>query len=299
MRSQHLRLALAASMLAACSEPQVANPPPADVVANDLATADAPDTPDVDDAPDVSDAPDAPDADEALDAADVSDAPDARDAVEVAVDTGPPPCTSDADCAGSAGGPACDTLRGRCVQCRPGNEARCSASEYCVEATGRCAAGCRDDAACEATAGPGAARAVHCDTTMHRCLACFEDTHCPAGNICSASVCVPGCSATQPCMRGLTCCDAQCVDAASNAEHCGACDVACAAAHGAAGCSAGRCVVTACTAPYGDCDGDASNGCERDTSADLANCGACGNACASPDNVCVGGACLAADAGGT
>lgn len=44
-------------------------------------------------------------------------------------------------------------------------------------------------------------------------------------------------------------------------------------------CQAGTCGSPTCAAGFGDCDGDASNGCERDLSADVGSCGACGFAC--------------------
>lgn len=50
-----------------------------------------------------------------------------------------------------------------------------------------------------------------------------------------------------------------------------------------------------CPAPYSDCDGQRSNGCETDTSTDLANCGECGNVCPVPSHssaaTCVAGEC--------
>ncbi len=294
MRSLHGLLASALALVVACSDNQVANPNRPDAVAKDLPASDMPDITDADDSSDARDVTDVTDASDVTDVSDVTDAADVTDAsdvVEAAVDTGPPPCAADSDCATSAGGPACDALSGRCVQCRPGNDARCSSSEYCDARSGRCVAGCRDDAACEATAGPGGARPVHCDAMMHRCFVCYLDSHCPAGNICSANTCVPGCSDAQPCPRGSSCCDAQCVDTMSNLTNCGACGVTCSAPRGSAACSAGRCVITGCPAPYGDCDGDASNGCETDNDRDLANCGSCGGACAAPDNVCAMGAC--------
>ncbi|MFO0649467.1 MAG: hypothetical protein U0326_24715 [Polyangiales bacterium] len=125
---------------------------------------------------------------------------------------------------------------------------------------------------------------------MHRCFVCYLDSHCPAGNICSADTCVPGCSDAQPCPRGSTCCDAQCIDTTSNLTNCGGCGVTCAAPRGAVACSAGRCVITGCPAPYGNCDGDAANGCETDNDTDGLNCGSCGNVCPAGQS-CVRGEC--------
>ena len=70
-----------------------------------------------------------------------------------------------------------------------------------------------------------------------------------------------GCSATVPCAAGGTCCDGLCQNLQTDPAHCGAC------------------AVTACAANFADCDGNAANGCEFDTGASLAHCGACGRAC--------------------
>ena len=45
-------------------------------------------------------------------------------------------------------------------------------------------------------------------------------------------------------------------------------------------CEGGICTAPACAPPFGDCDGVAANGCEQDLTADVSNCGACGNSCA-------------------
>jgi len=75
------------------------------------------------------------------------------------------------------------------------------------------------------------------------------------------------------------------------------CGVACPTpAHGVAACLGGRCGVANCEANYGDCDGDPANGCETDTRATTAHCGACGAAC-SAGRDCVDGACVACPIG--
>jgi hypothetical protein len=57
----------------------------------------------------------------------------------------------------------------------------------------------------------------------------------------------------------------------------------------------GTCAVGACTAPFGDCDVMARNGCETDTRTSVAHCGGCGRACMPPNatGTCVDGACTA------
>ncbi|MEZ4299830.1 MAG: fibrinogen-like YCDxxxxGGGW domain-containing protein, partial [Polyangiaceae bacterium] len=81
---------------------------------------------------------------------------------------------------------------------------------------------------------------------------------------------------------------------ATSVDHCGACGNPCTAANGTPACTAGTCGVGSCDAGFADCDGQYGNGCEIATSADTANCGACGNTCASNANgtaSCVSGAC--------
>jgi plastocyanin len=51
------------------------------------------------------------------------------------------------------------------------------------------------------------------------------------------------------------------VSLTSDPLHCGGCDVACNDSNGAAGCASGSCTIS-CNSGYGNCDGDASNGCE-------------------------------------
>jgi hypothetical protein len=48
----------------------------------------------------------------------------------------------------------------------------------------------------------------------------------------------------------------------------------------------------ACAPGFGDCDGNAANGCETDTRTSAAHCGMCGHACAT-GQVCVAGTCVA------
>ncbi|HEX7481741.1 MAG TPA: hypothetical protein VF331_28300 [Polyangiales bacterium] len=76
-------------------------------------------------------------------------------------------------------------------------------------------------------------------------------------------------------------------------EHCGLCGAACHLAHGQPACVAGHCALAHCDRGFGDCDGNADNGCE--TALDNAtNCGSCGTTCTAQDNAtagCTGGVC--------
>jgi hypothetical protein len=70
-----------------------------------------------------------------------SDAADVRtmDAPDV-----PVRCTAEASCTGSGGGAVSDLATGRCVECLSSTDT-CPGGSYCVGATNRCAAVCRND----------------------------------------------------------------------------------------------------------------------------------------------------------
>jgi len=52
-------------------------------------------------------------------------------------------------------------------------------------------------------------------------------------------------------------------------------------------CAGGTCAVSSCSQGFGNCDGQAANGCETNHSNDINNCGACGTVCAQPANAAV------------
>ncbi len=81
------------------------------------------------------------------------------------------------------------------------------------------------------------------------------------------------------------------VAVASDNANCGACGVRCSAVGGVAGCDSGACTI-ACTAPLGNCDADASNGCEVNRNNSASHCGACGHACTG-GATCLEGRCVA------
>ncbi|MDO9022830.1 MAG: fibrinogen-like YCDxxxxGGGW domain-containing protein [Deltaproteobacteria bacterium] len=252
--------------------------PTTDVVALDTAVADRPEL----------DA-DAPSADASL------DAPDAP--ADVPADA-PFRCATNADCAGRAG-PVCDVASGACVQCVPSADT-CPVGQYCVAASNTCAPGCRDDSACSAASDAGTV-SRRCDTTTRACVDCVTDDHCPSGNLCVGNLCVMGCNAGRACPSGQTCCSGGCVDTQSNTAACGMCDARCAVPNAAAACLNGSCAVGACTAPYADCNGSPTDGCEANTQTDVNRCGACGTSCpprANAASACAAGVCaFTCDAG--
>jgi hypothetical protein len=166
-------------------------------------------------------------------------------------------CHADADCT-SPKTPVCDTKTGACVACTPEHDV-CPTGQYC-DGTG-CKVGCTEDGDCV-----GGGDKLTCDTGTHQCVGCTEDKTCPAGSVCKGQACVPGCNANHGCQQGAECCDDACVDTATDPLHCGSCK-ACPApadAHAPATCSFGQCGFGACDAGFGDCNGDASDGCETD-----------------------------------
>ncbi|MFO0624558.1 MAG: hypothetical protein U0325_03000 [Polyangiales bacterium] len=131
------------------------------------------------------------------------------------------------------------------------------------------------------------------NNTAH-CGACGAT--CPsranAATTCGAGAC------GMVCATGFGDCDASAmngceVDVRASADHCGGCGRACAArANSVATCTDGACAWT-CVAGFGDCDGNAANGCEVDLRATATSCGACGRVCALPNATsgCTAAAC--------
>jgi hypothetical protein len=66
--------------------------------------------------------------------------------------------------------------------------------------------------------------------------------------------------------------------------------------NGTAGCAMGACTVATCNAGFGNCDGNAANGCETPTGNSPMHCGACGAACTLPNATprCEAGRCAIA-----
>jgi hypothetical protein len=108
-----------------------------------------------------------------------------------------------------------------------------------------------------------------CDPATHACVVCVVDLDCPLGTICAASACIPGCSATQACSAGETCCGAQCVDVTSDIDHCGTCVNQCPSLPSAASvCQGGLCGMGACDAGHANCNTLSQDGCEQNLFAD-------------------------------
>ncbi len=200
-----------------------------------------------------------------------------------------------ADCDGNAAN-GCETdTRTAVMHCGAcGTSCPGAANAVPACALGRCALTCTagfadcdgvDANGCEADTRTSAA---HCGGCGRACA--------PAHGVgaCAASTC-----ALTRCDDGFADCDMNpangCeVNTRSDPANCGRCAMRCSVPSGTPACVAGVCGIEACTAPFGDCDGDASNGCETNTSNTVAHCGACGMACAARPNTsvtCAAGAC--------
>lgn len=114
---------------------------------------------------------------------------------------------------------------------------------------------------------------------------------CPMNQMCVAGACQLNCPApNRICMAGAM---MTCVNVQTDQSNCGSCGTVCNAANATSNCNGGTCGIASCNANFGNCDGNAGNGCET-TLDSVANCGGCGMACAAGPNgtpTCVGGGC--------
>jgi hypothetical protein len=129
-------------------------------------------------------------------------------------------------------------------------------------------------------------------TDTDSCGACGNDCNAhanTAGASCANQVCNYTCDA------GYKACDSDpnngCETSLRTNTDCGNCGVTCARANASASCSTGTCTLGSCNMGFGNCDGDANNGCEPLTS--LQNCGGCSMPCnlANGTETCSTGSC--------
>ena len=129
---------------------------------------------------------------------------------------------------------------------------------------------------------------------------CSDGSGCTQSDTCQNGTCTSGAAVTCQngtcnsaggsytcgCSAGFADCDGSVangceVATTADAANCGGCGVVCGGAPNASGaCRASACVL-ACAGGYGDCDGNAANGCETSVTSSDANCGTCGHACGS------------------
>ena len=130
---------------------------------------------------------------------------------------------------------------------------------------------------------------IHCGT-------CGNECGFPNAN----AVCVDGACAIESCLEGFADCNGSLsdgceVDTTSNPFNCGGCgpEFDCERPNADTECVESVCTIVECDGRFGDCDLDASNGCESDLLSDLDHCSACGTVCAfeGAEAQCSGGVC--------
>jgi len=217
-------------------------------------------------------------------------------------------------CTFAHGGESCTT--GTCVMtgcdsgwgdCTPGGD--CETQLNTTAACGSCATQCAN--ANGTTACTSGACAPVCSTGFKSCDSNLNNgcersirtvTDCgDCGVPCSFANAAASCT-TGTCTMGA--CNADygnctvspgCETQLNTTAACGACNIQCTNSHGTTACtgSAGARVCTpTCSTGWGNCDGNAANGCEADLTTP-ARCGSCGNACGGGTPYCVNGACSA------
>ncbi|HQM10806.1 MAG TPA: hypothetical protein PK140_15495 [Polyangiaceae bacterium] len=171
--------------------------------------------------------------------------------------------TSHADNCGSCG-----------LSCSFANASASCVNSKCV--MGKCDEGFAD---CDGNVDNGCEANLMADPS--NCKTCGKE--CPANG--GTPVCVKGVCDVSNCNPGLADCDPSkpgCeTNTTNNPEHCGFCNNACKFANGTGKCVNSTCQLDACDAGWGNCDGNASNGCETNTNTAVNHCGDCGNTCPS------------------
>ncbi len=188
----------------------------------------------------------------------------------------------------------------------------CEADITTAAQCGQCGIACADPTPLCAMAASGSyACSDGCTTPTIRCgTSCIDPQRDPNNCGSCGHSCPPGANGSPACLAAtcnLTCasgfgnCDMALAngcerDLGSDPNHCGRCGMVCPApANGVPACAIGTCGAT-CNTGFGDCDGNAANGCETSVRTSAANCGGCGMACPAVPNgtpVCAASVCAA------
>jgi hypothetical protein len=100
----------------------------------------------------------------------------------------------------------------------------------------------------------------------------------PSGTTSSSTGAGPACEAAKAdCDH-----DGTCETKLGTLDNCGACGDVCGGENGVASCNAGHCEIV-CSPGFADCNGDPTDGCEVQLSADPEHCGMCETSCGSGD----------------
>lgn len=133
---------------------------------------------------------------------------------------------------------------------------------------------------------------LHCGATCTTAVIC--PTTGGVNRVCSMGTCgFDTCTAPAATCLGKGACA---TNLSTDVDNCGACGTQCSFAHAAATCASSACSLGPCSADFGNCDGNAANGCETSLLTDANNCNACNGKCrlANATAVCTGGACAVA-----
>jgi hypothetical protein len=142
---------------------------------------------------------------------------------------------------------------------------------------------------------------LECETNL-----LTDPNHCGAcGSVCNplhaVPACISGACTVGSCEAPYDDCDHYAnngceTNLSAEVENCGACGMACLAINGTPRCEGSQCRID-CNAGFGDCNGDARDGCEKAVTSDVNNCNGCGIEC--PDDGGVTPYCLNGVCGGT
>ncbi len=188
------------------------------------------------------------------------------------------------------------------------NASHCGACNNVCTATGGMAA-CVAGVCGLTTCSPGLA---DCDRAGNSCETntTNDPRNCSGcGTVCDVPNATAGCSGSActiaGCNAGFGNCSGGAADGCetnlnTTVTSCGACGTVCSLPNATPACRDGRCAVSRCNDGFADCDGNPANGCEVNTQVTVGACGACGNACSTPNGTpgCAGGACTVAGCNG-
>jgi len=232
---------------------------------------------------------------------------------------GDPPCTSAADCdLPHVQIHECDQGRCEIVSCDPGwgdcNDYRLDGCETATDSDlnncGSCGQVCATPPRATPACVSGACVVDGCVDPFGDCDAEFQNgcetdlendtAHCGAcGFACefsnADSLCQAGECMMDACHTPFGDCDADpdngCeINLNDDDQHCGACDHACDLPGGDSSCQQGECTLEGCDPGLGDCNQNATDGCETDLETSVSHCGSCGNACPA-GSLCESGSC--------
>jgi hypothetical protein len=183
----------------------------------------------------------------------------------------------------------CDTTTNLCVGCKTDDQ--CPAGFLCTVSDGACRPGCTEAHACQTgrdccsgscldttkTVANCGGCGIACPTPANTTMNCEKDPTTMKG-VCKVASCAAGWADCNSSTTGGAA-DGCETDIFTQLANCGGCGTACTIANGSGVCEGGTCKVATCSAGFGNCDGDSTNGCEQ-TLNTAVHCGACGTACA-------------------